>query len=164
MNTYNLTLSSSDTDYTSIVPTLYLDDHTKLILNVSRLSEKVLPIFLKVDWGDGNDNIYDNDIYVQSRDKVNIFTISPVLTDTYFKEYYPSETSLYKSLTAQVLVDYSNGDKTWIKIPIRIRTYDYFESIYDMTLTNTNILPLSTNNKEHQVIIDAGGFLVELLS
>lgn len=162
MNSYSLNLSSNKTEYYYVTSTLELDDLTKLSITVSDLSENNLPIYLKIDWGDGKSEIFDNNIYVQSRDQINIFNYSPLLTQTFTHIYYPSETSLYKSLSAQVFVHYSNGDNTWFVIPINIRTYDYFESIYDLKLVNTNILPLSTNIKQHQFITGKDGFTVEL--
>jgi hypothetical protein len=126
------------------------------------MSEKFLPIFMKIDWGDGSYNTYDNDVFVKSRDKINIFKISPILTNTYIKEYYPSDSALYKNLTAQILIEYSNGDHTWVTIPINIRSYDYFESIYDLNIVNTNILPVSSNSLAYQLKTSEGGFIIEL--
>jgi hypothetical protein len=162
MISYSLSLSSNITEYIYKSSELQFDDLTQLNISVNNLSEKNLPLYLKIDWGDGNSEIFDNDLYVKSRDKINIFNYSPLFTETFTHEYYPSATSLYKSLTAQVFVNYSNGDNSWFIIPIKIRTYDYFESIYNMTLINTNILPLSTNDKQHQFITDKDGFTIEL--
>lgn len=162
MNTYNLELQSTTTSETQVLPTLQLTDFTKLSLDLSGINETILPAFLKIDWGDGNSQIFDNDLLRFGNNTVNILKFSPLLTDTYSKTYYPSSTSLYKSLTAQVLVNYINNDTVWIIIPIEIRTNDYFESIYDLNLINTNILPQESNTKEHQFITGSGGFLIEL--
>jgi hypothetical protein len=164
MNSYTLSLSSNDTNYIYHSSEIELDDHTNFNVDISALSEKVLPIFLKIDWGDGRSQTFNNDVFKTGRENINIFKYSPLLTQIYSNEYYPSETSLYKSLTAQFLVNYSNGEFSWFVIPISIRSYDYFESIYDLQLINTNILPDITNPKEHQFKTDAGSFIIDTMS
>ena len=159
MNSYTLFLSSSGTSYIKSNSELNFDDHTLLTLSVSALNEKVLPIYLQIDWGFGNVLTYDNNIYESGNP---IYKFSPILTNTYSYEYYPSSTAMYKSLSAQILVRYSNGDYTWFVIPIRIRSYDYSESIKDLDLINTNILPNDSNTSEHQLKTSEGGFIIEL--
>lgn len=162
MNTYTLSLSSPTTNYIYVHPLIEFDDHTRLTILLDSINEIILPMFLTIDWGDGIVESYDNDLYQQGRTKVNVFKFSSVLTETYTKEYYPSETTLYKNLTAQVLIDYTNGDAVWFLIPIQIRTSDYFESIYDLKLINTNILPYEGNPTSHQFITEKGGYGIEL--
>ena len=164
MNSYTLSLSSNDTNYIYYSPEIELEDNTNFSVDISKLNEKVLPIFLKIDWGDGKTQIFNNDVFRTGRNNVNIFKYSPLLTEIYSNEYYPSETSLYKSLTAQLVVNYSNGDFSWFIIPISIRAYDYFESIYDLKLINTNILPEITNSKEHQFKTITGSFIIDTMS
>lgn len=162
MNTYTLNLSSPSTNYVFANPLLEFEDHTRLTLTLDSVNEVILPVFLKIDWGDGTSESFDNDLFQQGRTKVNIFRFSSILTETYSKDYYPSNTALYKSLTAQVFIDYSNGNNVWFLIPIKIRTYDYFESIYDLKLTNTNILPYAGNPTTHQLITGKDGTIIEV--
>lgn len=161
MNNYNLQLPTNTTSYYEKLETISIDDQFNLNLDFSLLTETILPINIEIDWGDGNIENYDkNNI---DTDNINIFKFSPLLIAQYNHIYNPSETSLYKCLSAQVLVNYCNGDVTWYVIPIKIRTYDYFESIGDIILQNTNILP-DNNQKEHQLLISKGGYTIELLS
>jgi len=162
MNTYTLNLSSPTTSYIKHNPQLELDDMTRLVLDVSRLNERVLPIYLKIDWGFGETFLYDNNVYRTGSNQINIVRYSPLLTDTYPYVYYPSETALFKSLSAQVLVRYSDGTTTWFVIPIRIRTYGYSESVGDLTLINTNILPVEDNLSEHQLKTSVDSYIIEL--
>jgi hypothetical protein len=124
--------------------------------------EGVGPISMRIDWGDGTMDFYDNNINQQESTVVNTFNISPLFITTYEHVYYPSSTSLYKSLSCQILIKYSNFDQSWYTIPIRIRTYDYFESIYDLKLINTNILPYNNNPKQHQLRAEVGNYLLEV--
>ncbi len=161
MNSVTINLSSSDTEYDYTYSQFDFDDYTELALDPTLLIENYVPTYLKIDWGDGTIETFDNDIYDVRRQNVNLFKTSSVLRETYRHRYTPGST-LYKSLTAQVFLNYTDGGNTWIKIPIRIRSYGYFESIYDLDLRNTNIVPLSTNIKQHQFISEATRHTLEL--
>lgn len=163
MNTYNLNLSSTSTSTIYRSNTLSLNDHTELILNLGGVTESIVPIYAKIDWGDGEKPVvYDNDIYRLSQDTNNLFKFSPLLNNLYKHEYYPSTYALYKNLSAQVLINYSNGDKSWFIIPIEIRTYDHIESMGDINLINSNILPLSNNPIEYQLKALKNNQIIEL--
>ncbi len=162
MNIYTLNLSSNSTSYITHLEQLEFDDFTRLTLDLSNIVEPVLPVYVKIDWGIGNSTLYDNNIYRTGSNQINILKYSPILTNTYYNDYYPSETALYKSLSGQVLIRYSNGDITYIVIPIRIRTYGYSESIGDLTLINTNILPIENNISEHHLKTAVDGFILDL--
>lgn len=152
MNVYTLKLSSTNTSNVSRLGELNFDDYTVLTINLQSVTEKVVPLYIKIDWGLGSlPLIYDNDLYRDNRDERNLFKFSPVLNTSYSHEYYPSSYALYKSLSAQVLIQYANGDTSWFIIPIRIRTFDYLESLIDVKLINSNILPDSNNNIEYQL-------------
>lgn len=87
-----------------------------------------------------------------------------LLNNVYDHTYYPSEKSLYRELSAQIYVEYCTGDYNWFIIPLRIRIYDYFESVYDMDLIHTNIIPLANTPKEHQFLTNFGNYCIELRS
>jgi hypothetical protein len=164
MNTYTLKLSSGSTNNVQQLPPIELNDITKLIIQFENMDESSMPIYLNIDWGDGSSQFYDNNILQSNLKVINNFNTSPVFLSEYTHDYYPSETSLYKSLTGQILIKYTNSEQTWFLFPVKIRTYDYYESIYDLTLANTNILPSENNAKQYQLKTDVGGFLVELRS
>lgn len=165
MNTYNLSLSSNTTNFTSHVKLLEFQDYTKLNIDLSGISDTIIPVYVKIDWGLGDVvELYDNNIYRTGRDNVNALNFSPVLTNLYSNEYKPSSYALYKSLSAQVLVNYTNGDNNWFVIPIKIRTYDYFESLGDLKILNTNILPISGNPVEYQLESTINKQLIEMIS
>ena len=162
MNTYTLNLSSSTATHVGVAPLTHFDDRTELSLTFIDMYEGVVPISMRIDWGDGDIDFYDNNIDQQDVKLVNTFNVSPLFLATYNHTYYPSSTSLYKSIYCQILVTYSNYDQSWHTIPIQIRTYDYFESVYDLKLINTNILPYNNNPKQHQLLTDIGNFLIEV--
>lgn len=164
MNNLTINLSSNSSQYTKVLNYSQLIDHTLVNVSVDYIYDKIIPIYMKIDWGDGNSKIYDNDLSLTERSDTNIFRIGTLLNNSYSHEYYPSATSLYKTLTAQVYIEYCNGSFNWFMIPMEIRTMDYFESIYDIELVHTNILPSSNNPKEHQFLTTRGNYCIELRS
>jgi hypothetical protein len=163
MNTYQLNLSSNSISATQLLPEVLMDDLSTLILNLTGLNETILPLFLKINWGIGDSIIYDNNIYKTGKSQSIIDGhYSPLFMDTYSHVYYPAPESLYLSLTAQVLITYATGTITRFTIPIKITTYDYATSIGDLTLINTNILPVEDNLSEHQLKTLSGGYIIEI--
>jgi len=162
MNKQYITLESSTTSYSIVLDELLLDDHTELFLNVSNIYNNMLVLYMRIDWGDAHTQIYENDIYVIDEKDVNALTYNPVLSKPYSHQYYPSDKALYKSLTAQVAVGYSNGDTNLFTLPIKIRTYDYFESIYDLELHSLDIIPSYPQKLKYSFIEKKNNYLVSM--
>lgn len=153
MNTYTIYLSSNSTSYTQQLSTELFEDESQLTLNLERLFNDVIPIYVKINWGDGNEEVQHNNIYSEQYSNVLLFnTYNPVFIDPYPHVYYPSETSTYKLLSAQISVSYSDGNYSYFVVPVQIRTYGMAESLGEIHLTNTNIsenlLELQLNNEE----------------
>lgn len=159
MNTYTLTLTSLSSTAVQYLSTIDLVDHTILTLNIAGLDKKFTPLYLKINWGEGASEIFDNNVLATYSPGV---LYDPLLSSLYTHEYFPSEFALYKLLSAQVYVQYSTDGFYYALIPIRIRTMDYFESIGDLELINTNILPVESNASEHQLKTSAEGYIIEL--
>jgi hypothetical protein len=165
MNTHTTTIASSSTNIVTTLPEISLDDFTELTLDLSEIYSEVIPIFLKIDWGEGDIVIYDNDVYVEiDNTNVSIINYNTVFNTRYTKKIYPSENTLYKNLHIQLYVKYSNGDYSWFKLPVSVRTYDFFEAIGDFKLVNVNILPVEGNPKEYQLTTFMNNTIVELRS
>lgn len=163
MNSTTIYLSSNSSSHIETSDMIYLNDHTKVNIDLSSIFSKIIPIFIKIDWGYGDIETIDNDLYeFPDRENVNIFNRNTLLNTIYSYNYYPSSTSLYKELFLQVLIMYSNTEYSWFVVPISIKTDDFFESIYDLNLKNVNILPKTNNPKEYQLIASKTTQLVEL--
>jgi hypothetical protein len=163
MNTYQLNLTNSSTSSINILPRLVMNDLSTLVLNLTGMNETILPLFLKIDWGFGDTIIYDNNIYkIGKTQSIIDGHYSPLFMDTYSNVYYPAPDSLSASLSAQVLVNYANGHVSYFLIPIIVKTYNYSQSIGDLTLINTNILPVEGNLSEHQLKTLSGGYIIEI--
>jgi hypothetical protein len=161
MNTYTINLSSNSSNYSQKLSTTHFDDISKLEIIPHNLFSGSIPLYIVIDWGDGVSETINNSIE-SDRLAATVSTTHDMFYKTYSHEYYPSTNSLYKQLSAQILVFYMNGEFSFFVIPIQIRTYDYFESMYDIHLKHTNILPLEYNPKEHYFSTERDGYLIEL--
>jgi hypothetical protein len=152
MNTYTITLSSGSTTDNHTLSTHQLIDFTRLTLNLENIYSFTIPSQLIINWGDGQQQLFDNDLYkILDRYEINVFNSNPLLISKYSHDFSPSDKFLYKELTIQILILYTNGDYSSISIPIIIRTNDFFESIYELSLKESILLP-DTNNPQKYIL------------
>lgn len=150
MNTYTISLSSNSTSYAKTFATQNFVDHSQVSLDFQNIYQNIIPTQIIIDWGDGKIETIENDLYrVLSRSEVNVFSQSPLTNTLQRREYFPSETSLYKTFDIQVMIIYSNYNYTYFKIPVSLITGDFFETVYDMKIQDVNILPEDNNPKNY---------------
>lgn len=158
MNTKFLSLSSTNTNQNTTYPTTGVVDHTSLVLSLSGITERILPTHLTIDWGDGVEDFFENDILQNQNIASNVF--SSLITSTYTHEYFPSTVSTSQTLTATVSIYYTNSDISTFTLPLSITNYDYVTSVGDIKLVNTDYL--QNGSKIHQLVTNEGGYLLEL--
>ncbi len=166
MNTQTIGFASSATALSSTLDEVKLYDLTSVTFILSGISESQIPLYLRVNWGDGNVETYENSFSKNYRvdsiiPEILYNKISSVLSNEISHIYYPSASARYKLLSAEVNIEYINGDICSIVQPFKIITADYFESIGDIKHISANILQLSGNNKQFMFSVDKGGFLIE---
>ena len=166
MNSKTLYLSSGELSGTNILLEMNLEDKTTFTLNLSGMSEEYFPTNLIIDWGDGCNQKYDTNLYKNYREEsileeVMYGKFSSIFQSNYTHTYYPAKDSLFNSLSAQFLVNYSNGEYIWFIQPLKIRSLDFYESLEDVKIINTVILDDSDNSAEHQILSKTGQ-LIEL--
>ena len=167
MNTYSLSLTSTSSSSNTIGSTIYFDDITKLTVDILNFYETILPAAISIDWGDGSAvESYNNEFYIRYRD-TSIFNeliygkFTKLLVTPYSHTYYPLTSALYLNIQLQIAVRYTDGNTSNYTIPIQIRRSDYYETIYDMDLINTSIMPLTSNNKNFVFATAKDGFIIE---
>jgi hypothetical protein len=165
MNTKTVILSTNSSSFVDVMDTIILNDATTLNVMLGDVYEDVLPISLKINWGDDNILYYDNDLYKNYKTENIILEVvygkfSKVLQETYSYDYYPSTTHTYKRTKAQFLLEYTNKNKTLITLPIEIRSSDYFESVGDIKMISTHVIP-EDNIKLHKFVTDKDSYIVE---
>ncbi len=157
MNTAYSSLSSNNTSTSSILPLVTLNDVTTLNVTLTGVSENFLPCFLKINWGDGNVDFFENDILLSLYSVESKY--SNVLNRSYDHIYYPSISSTSQPLTATFEISYCNNDISTFIIPISVINYNYTQSIEDLKLVNT---VSKFDKKIHQFVSKNNGYLIEL--
>ena len=166
MNNYtaNLSVISGSKNIITLSALNFQDATT---FNINFITKETSPTLnLEIDWGFGEIVTIDNRVFKLYRkdsiiNEINMYSYSTIFDKVYSNLYYPSTSSLYKNLTAQFLINYADGSYNLIIQPIIIRSYDYFESVYDLKLISTNISTLTSNKKTHTFITSKDGYLVE---
>lgn len=74
MNIINISLSSNLPQYVSKLDTLMVYDVTTLSITIDQLYHRRIPIYMNIDWGDGNVDSFENDISLPVRTNTNLFT------------------------------------------------------------------------------------------
>jgi hypothetical protein len=167
MNSEIINLNTSSTTISTTLAEQLLYDLTNVTFTLSGISEQQIPTKVKINWGDGSEVLIANNSFLKDYRKDSIFPevlynkFSTVLGKQYTHLYYPSTAARFKALSAQVVIEYFNGDKTSIVQPLKILSEDYYESIEDLKHLHTNILPVSGNNKQFIFSTLKDGFLVE---
>jgi len=159
MNTKFLSLSSLNTNQTTTFPIIGVVDNTLLTISLSGVTERIFPTHLIIQWGDGVEDFFENDILQNQNISSNIF--SSLLIDKYTHEYFPSAVSTSQTLTATFSLYYTNSNISTFTLPLSITNYDYATSVGDVRLVNTDYL--QSGDKIHQLVTDEGGYLIELL-
>lgn len=158
MNIQHISLSSIDTNSSFNLPLTQVIDRTTLILNLSGVTERLLPTFLSIDWGDGKSDFYENDIL----QTINLVEdrYSSILINTCSHEYLPLNDTVSTNLTATVTLKYINGDLTTFILPISSTNYNFQNGLEDLTLLNTK--SDINGQKIHIFLTKKDAYLVEM--
>lgn len=167
MKTENISFETNTSAVSTVLPEIMLYDMTTVALTLSGISENQIPTLVKINWGDESVVEVANNSFIKNYREDSIFPevmynkFSTILGRKYTHIYYPSTIARFKSLSAQIVIEYFNGDRASIIQPLKILSEDFYESIQDLKHINTNILPVSGNNKQFIFSTLKDGFLVE---
>jgi hypothetical protein len=167
MKTQTLNFATSASTVSATFPEIMLYDLTTVTFDFTEISEAQIPTLLKINWGDGSDVQVVNNSFIKNYRIESIFPevlynkFSSMLGYKYTHIYYPSTIARFKSLSAQIVIEYFNGTKSSLIQPFKILSEDYFESIEDLKHLDTSILPVSGNNKRFIFSTLKDGFLIE---
>jgi hypothetical protein len=167
MNTYNISLSTTSTSLTSNYDTIDLFDQTEVSINLSNIFSGVFPYYVVIDWGDESE-VFEPEIktFINYRtesilDEITKGVSPPFLNTTYKHIYYPSPTSLVKSLTLKVGIQYTTGEITIFNIPLDIRTEGYYENIRDVKLEGVKIINNVNLDTTLQLRTEIDNYIIE---
>ena len=91
--------------------------------NKNNVSEEYCPISLSIDWGDGIIDTEQNKLNKDYRkdsiiNEVLYGKFSSIFSKDYEHVYSPSTTSLFKTLTAEITMNYANFDELVYVLPL----------------------------------------------
>ena len=152
MNTVYVHLSSIYSNNTLKKEELYLKGDSTLQFILTGVNEEVNDaISLEINWGDSTIENYKKDLVYNYKEKTIFNELiygklgGSVMTD-YNHEFSLEPSSNFTSLTAQLLIYYSNGVYADIYYPITLVSESYYDNIKKFAINNTQMNSLSTSN------------------
>jgi len=152
MNTVYVNLSSIYSNNTLKNEELYLKGDSTLQFILTGVNEEVNDaISLEINWGDSTIENYKKDLVYNYKEKTIFNELiygklgGSVMTD-YNHEFSLEPSSNFTSLTAQLLIYYSNGVYADIYYPIILVSESYYDNIKKFAINNTQMNSLSTSN------------------
>ena len=152
MNTVYVNLSSIYSNNTLKNEELYLKGDSTLQFILTGVNEEVNDaISLEINWGDSTIENYKKDLVYNYKEKTIFNELiygklgGSVMTD-YNHEFSLEPSSNFTSLTAQLLIYYSNGVYADIYYPITLVSESYYDNIKKFAINNTQMNSLSTSN------------------
>lgn len=139
MNTYTIQLTSSGSDHTEILDTVFLDDVTNVSIDLVGIDEETPPINSIIDWGDGerteiNATVVDDNNNVIPSIETGKFSV--FAREQFSHIFYPHPTADELNLEIQVLISFINGDRNYFRIPVNITTGGFMDTIEDYKVLN----------------------------
>jgi hypothetical protein len=148
---YNLTSTTGDRQ--SILPVVSVKGKTTITFVLTGINEsRNYATYLTINYGDSTESINVQKDLVYDYKNKSIF--NEVLFDkaggtimSTYENIYSNETSNFNSpLTAQFLITFRDGSKTLFIQPLNIYNASYYDEIGELSITNSQISPLSTSN------------------
>lgn len=148
---YNLTSTTGDRQ--SILPSVSVKGKTTITFVLTGINEsRNYATYLTINYGDSTESINVQKDLVYDYKNKSIF--NEVLFDkaggtimSTYENIYSNETSNFNSpLTAQFLITFRDGSKTLFIQPLNIYNASYYDEIGELSITNSQISPLSTSN------------------
>ena len=168
MNTYTLSLSSTEPGVQRTLQTIELFDLTNFTVDLSDIYSTVFPNYIGIGWGDGTPlqepaikvfrNYKTESIYPEV-----LKGASPVyLNDNYSHLYFPSDFALKKSLTLRVNIGYITGETSKFSVPINVRTSSYSEDVEDIEIIGIDLLNDHNNSSRFTFLTKKDNYIVQM--
>ena len=152
MNTVYVNLSSIYSNITLKNEELYLKGDSTLQFVLTGVSEEVNDaISLEINWGDATIENYKKDLVYNYKEKT-IFNeliygkLGGSVMTFYNHPFDLNPSSNFTTLTAQLLIYYSNGVYADIYYPLTLVSESYYDNIKKFAINNTQMNSLSTSN------------------
>jgi len=168
MNTYTLSLSSTEPGIGRTLQTIELFDLTNFTVDLSDIYSTVFPNYIGIGWGDGTPleepaiKVF-RDYKTESIYPEVLKGASPVyLNEGYSHLYFPSDFALKKSLTLRVNIGYITGETTKFSVPVNIRTSSYSEDVEDIEIIGIDLLNDENNSSRFTFLTKKDNYVVQM--
>lgn len=148
---YNLTSTTGDRQ--SILPVVSVKGKTTITFVLTGINEsRNYATYLTINYGDSTESINVQKDLVYDYKNKSIFNevlfdkTGGTIMSTYENIYSNESSNFNSSLTAQFLITFRDGSKTLFIQPLNIYNVSYYDEIGELSITNSQISPLSTSN------------------
>lgn len=151
--TLNYDLNDSFNNVTMQVKPVILKGATTLNISLTGISENDFKVDqVVIDWGDNSKvEVYKREIFFNYRTQ-SIFNellygkLNGSVLNVYGHDYVNEYNSYEVDYTISIIVQKNNGKFVYIKQPVRCFWGSFYDSLERLSLLNTQILPLTSNN------------------
>lgn len=160
---------TSQGDYSVLYDQITFKSDTSITLNLIYLNETSFKVkTLTIDWGDGNVETFNSDIYL---DYYNESIIPEVLYNKggsvcleYTHTYVPTSSAYFNKYVINVTVSYYNSNKGQFILPVKVAKPSLYDRVNELKIINTQILPLSTSNTLINIQTDKEFYVVPVIT
>lgn len=138
---------------------IYIKGQSTFELSLSGINETVNKVkSIVIDWGD-NSPVETNTLglvknyYNESVINEFLTGVDQTICTSYYHTYYPIQSSYLIERTCKAIVTFLTNEQTLfsqttleIYVPLRISQTSYYDSVEELFLVNSQLLPLSTSN------------------
>ena len=151
--TLNFTVSSSSTNIALTATPIVLKGATTLVLSLTGVSEEDFKVdILTINWGDGSlTETYKRDIFFNYRtssifNEVLYGKLGGSVLSVYNHDYINQTSNYSVPYTLNIVIQKNNGKYISIQQPISSYWGSYYDDLNDLTILDTQILPLTSNS------------------
>lgn len=160
---------TSQGDYSVLYDQITFKSDTSITLNLLYLNETSFKVkTLTIDWGDGNVETFNSDIYL---DYYNESIIPEVLYNKggsvcleYTHTYVPTSSAYFNKYVINVTASYYNSNIGQFILPVKVAKPSLYDRVNELKIVNTQILPLSTSNTLINIQTDKEFYVVPVIT
>ena len=138
---------------------IYLKGQTTFELDLTKINETAKKVkTVTIDWGDDSSiETYNiglvKNYYTQSVINEFLTGVDQTVCQRYYHTYYPIQSSYLVERTCKAIVTFLANDQSLyqqstleVYVPLRVSQTSYYDSVEELFIVNSQLLPLSTSN------------------
>lgn len=131
---------------------IYLKGETEVTIDLTEIDESVTYVKnITIDWGDGSDETTNSlnlvkDYYTETIIPEVLYNKDVSVCTQYTHTYLPNAAAYFTKYQCVITMTFLNDFVGRIYIPFYVAQASYYDSVDDLFILNSQILPLSSNN------------------